>query len=283
VIQSNTPTENFRTVSSGRQRARAWAFLALRGILSRCSPAIAGTGPEWMFRWLGFFEAPEPAEIIANYLRGYLLFGRNTRSGHWFHWYTLPMRSVITRATARVPKNKQRLLNRGDFEFRYNQDVEQIMRGCQQGRDGWLTEQAVDVYLGLRRLGLVASVGTYREGKLIGGFWGLSIGHVFAIMSMFHLESNTGSMALASLCDTVSHGGQWSIIDCGGPGDHWSRHGAENLTVRQFSALVTRQLCDAEQDFNYSRWTKNASRCDDACGMYAASPLESTEESSLHL
>ena len=158
------------TANSLRQWARAGTFLALRGILSRSSPAIPGTGPEWMFRWLGFFEPPQPAEIIANYLRGYLFFGRNTPKGHWFHWYTLPVRSVITRATARVPKTQQRLLTRGDFEFRYDQDLEQIMRGCQQGRDGWLTEDAVQIYLGLQRLGLIASVGTYRDGKLIGGW-----------------------------------------------------------------------------------------------------------------
>ena len=226
-----------------------------------------------MFRWLGFFEAPEPAEIIANYLRGYLLFGRNTPHGHWFHWYAIPTRSIITRATVRVPKNKQRLLDRGDFEFRYNQDVEQVMRGCQQGRDGWLTEDAVHVYLDLRRLGLIASVGTYREGKLIGGFWGLSVGRVFAIMSMFHLESNTGSMALASLCDTVSRGAQWTVIDCGGPGEHWTRHGAENLTLRQFSALVTSQLCTGDQSLDYTRWTTLESRSPLSDVTYASPPL----------
>jgi hypothetical protein len=69
-----------------RQLAREWTFLAIRGLLRRFHPQIAGTRPESLFRWLGFFERPEPAEIIANYLRGYVLFGRNTRYGEWFHW-----------------------------------------------------------------------------------------------------------------------------------------------------------------------------------------------------
>lgn len=266
-----------------RQMARGWAFLATRGLLGRLNPQIAGARTEWIFRWLGFFERPEPAEIIANYLRGYLLFGRNTPYGEWFHWYSLPIRSVITHHTAQVPKSKRRLLRSGEFEIRYDQDLEQIMRSCQTGRDGWLTESAVRVYLDMQKLGLIASVGTYRDGQLVGGFWGLSVGRVFGLMSMFHLESNAGSMALAALSDAVSHGGRWSIIDCGGPGEHWRQYGARNLSIPQFSALVTSQLFGADQSLDYSRWTKRESSCETNRGVtYAVSPLVPTEEGSFH-
>ena len=87
-----------------RKMASGWTFLATRGLLRRLNPQIVGARTEWIFRWLGFFERPEPAEIIANYLRGYLLFGRKTPYGEWFHWYSLPTRSVITRYTAQVPR-----------------------------------------------------------------------------------------------------------------------------------------------------------------------------------
>jgi leucyl/phenylalanyl-tRNA--protein transferase len=263
--------------------AREWTFLASRGLLRHLNPQIAGTRPEWLFRWLGFFERPEPAEIVANYLRGYLLFGRNTPHGEWFHWYSLPARSVITRDTAQVPRSKRRFLHNGEFEFRYDQDVEQILRFCQTGRDGWLTESAVRVYLDMQKLGLITSIGTYRDGRLVGGFWGLSVGRVFAIMSMFHLESNAGSLALAYLSDAVRRGGRWSIIDCGGPGDHWDRHGAQNLNVPEFSALVTSQLFDTDHGLDYSRWTKRESNGETNCGLtYTVSPLVPTEESSSH-
>lgn len=236
--------------------AREWTFLASRGLLRRFHPQIPGTRPESLFRWLGFFERPEPAEIIANYLRGYVLFGRNTLYGEWFHWYTFPERSVITRQTAQVPKKNRRLLQSGKYEFRYDQDVEQIIRFCQNGRDGWLTENMVRVYLDMQKLGLITSVGTYHDGRLVGGFFGLSVGRVFCGMSMFHFESNAGSMALSALIDAVRRGGRWSIIDCVGPGAHWNRYGAQNISIRQFSALVTSQLFDPGQSLDYSRWTK---------------------------
>jgi Leu/Phe-tRNA-protein transferase len=91
----------------------------------------------------------------------------------------------------------------------------------------------------------------------VGGFWGLSVGRVFAIMSMFHLERSAGSLALAALTDSLTHGGRWSIIDCGGPGYHWDRYGARNFSVKRFSALVTRQLLDPGDVDGISNWTQS--------------------------
>lgn len=244
-------------LSSIRNMARSCAFLALRFLSERMNPAVPNNRMESAARWLGFFEAPEPAEIVANYLRGYLLFGRKNSYGQWFHWYRLPARAVITRETAHIPRRQRPLLHRQDVEFRYNQDFELVIRHCQEGRDGWLTEDAVKVCRKMHALGLIGTVGTYREGKLAGGFWGLSIGRVFAIMSMFHVEKSAGSLALAALTDSIANGGRWSFIDCGGPGYHWDRYGAQNLSVKQFSALVTKQLFDPEDANGYSNWTES--------------------------
>src|SRR5579863_7395768 len=123
------------TIHSMRDIARAGAFLTLRGATRRMSPVVPNNRIEAAVRWLGFFEAPEPAEVIANYLRGYLLFGRKNPFGEWFHWYRLPARSVITRENAHVPRRQRPLLHRDDIEFRYNQDFELVIRHCQEGRD----------------------------------------------------------------------------------------------------------------------------------------------------
>jgi leucyl/phenylalanyl-tRNA--protein transferase len=237
--------------------ARASAFLVGRALLRRINPAIPDNRLESAVRWLGFFEPPDPAEVVANYLRGYLLFGRSNPYGQWFHWYRLPARSIITRETAHVPRRQRPLLHRQDVEFRYNQDFELAIRHCQEGRDGWLTDDAIEVYQKMNSLGLIGTVGTYREGQLLGGFWGLSVGRVFAIMSMFHLEKSAGSLALAALTDSLVHGGRWSMIDCGGPGYHWDRYGARNFTVKQFSALVTRQLFEPDVADGPSAWTRS--------------------------
>jgi leucyl/phenylalanyl-tRNA--protein transferase len=252
-------------------------MLAVRG-LHRLNPQITGTTSESIARWLGFFERPEPAEIIANYLRGYYLFGRAASSKDWFHWHKIPVRSVIPRQSAHLHKNRRRQLRGAEFEFHYDQDVEQIMRSCQEGRNGWLTDNAIEVYMGMHKLGLITSLGAYRDGQLVGGFWGLSLGSTVAMMSMFHRESNAGSLLLATLVNDVIQGNRWSLIDCGGPGEHWRRYGAQNLNVKQFSALVTSRLVDPEQKIDYSGWTVCNPVCepiegpDDEAAPFVAAP-----------
>jgi leucyl/phenylalanyl-tRNA--protein transferase len=140
------------------------------------------------------------------------------------------------------------ILRRTAMEVKYDQDVEAIIQYCSKGREGWLTPEAVDLYLGMHERGLIATVGTYRDGMLIGGFWGVSIGPVFAVMSMFHLEKNAGAVAVAKFTETVAQRGcRWSIIDLGHPGTFWDKFGTRAVTARDFSSLVTNELLKSAQ------------------------------------
>lgn len=226
------------------QRAtRRFASAALHGVFQRLNPTLLGSRTEHLVRRIGFFRAPAPAEVVANYLRGYLLFGRENLSEDasraWFHWYWVPERAVITKRTASVPRRLRPLLHRGDPEIRFDEGIEEIIRRCAAGRIGWLTPQAVDFYLGMLRLNLVAGVGAYREGKLVGGLWGLAIGRNFGLMSMFHVENNAGALALAALAESVSRGGRFASIDCGAASPNWDRYGARMMPVADFAAMVT--------------------------------------------
>ena len=221
-----------------KKASRICAFVVIRYLFQPFNPAIVGSRAESLVRRLGFLQIPEPAEIIANYLRGYILFGRSCPYGSWFHWYWGEKRGIMTPATATVPKRLRSILRRGDFEFRFDQDVEAIIRQCREGREGWLTQEVVNIYLDMNKLGLVSTVGVYQTGQLVGGFWGLSVGGVFGIMSMFHKEKNAGAMAVAALAQNVAHERRWAIIDCG-TGPFWEKFGARPIKSKEFSALVT--------------------------------------------
>lgn len=237
------------TASVLQRSLRNMAFRALRGLFQPVNPTVLGNPAERLVRRMGFFGAPASAEILANYLRGFLLFGRdgisNGPPGAWFHWYWVPERAVITRETASIPRRLRPLLHRGDPELRFDEDMEEIVRRCADGRGGWLTPQAVEVYMEMLRLGLVSSVGAYRDGQLVGGLWGLAIGRTFALMSMFHSENNAGALALAALAESVSQGGRFAAIDCGGPSPNWDRYGARMMPVQEFAAMVTGDVLGA--------------------------------------
>lgn len=234
-----------RNVSTVPKRlGRASAFLAARFLFGSINPTIFGNRAERLTRKLGFFQAPTPAEVVANYLRGFVLFGRSNPYGPWFHWFWAPTRAVILPETANVPRNMRRLQRQGQLQVHCDRDVETIVQHCLQGREGWLTPEAADVYLDMHKLGLIASVGVYREDRLVGGLWGLTIGRVLAIMSLFHLENHAGALAFATVAEIVAQRGRWQIADCGTPNPHWERYGAVDIPVRQFSEMVTMNVMD---------------------------------------
>jgi leucyl/phenylalanyl-tRNA--protein transferase len=191
---------------------------------------------------LGSLITPTAPDILANYTRGLLLGGRAPSCDTTFAWNNRPMRAVITRETAKVPKKLRAIQRRTELEVRYDQDFEAIIAHCQEGREGWLTPALAQVYRDVDALGCIATVATYRDGKLASGLWGIQIGRVLNIMSMFHLENNAGDLALAAIIDIVTAGGRWAIIDLVDLNTHFARYGAREIPQRQFSELIWRTL-----------------------------------------
>jgi leucyl/phenylalanyl-tRNA--protein transferase len=101
----------------------------------------------------------------------------------------------------------------------------------------------VALYLEMQKLGLVATVGTYRDGQLVGGLFGLEIGRVFSISSMFHRENNAGAMAISAIVgDIATQQGRWSLIECGLMNSTWLMYGAKEVSLSEFSHRVIQNL-----------------------------------------
>ncbi len=188
---------------------------------------------------------PTVAEIVGNYARGLLLSGRAAGDGeaNGFEWLYHPLRTVITRDTAHVPKRLRPILRRGDLEVRFNQDFDAIIEQCQaQHGAGWLTAELIDVYRDVHRHGFAGAVGTYRAGQLVGGFWGVQLGRVFSIGSMFHTEDHAGAVALATVAESLSGDGPWSVVDCVSLNANFARYGFTEIPAEQFTELVLSNL-----------------------------------------
>ena len=189
-------------------------------------------------------STPTAPEVISNYTRGLVLFGRSDARWVKFEWRSFPTRAVITPETANVPKNHRRFQRRTEKDKRFDQDFEKIIRSCQEGRTGWIwiTPALIEVYREVRRLGFVSTVGTYRDGRLVGGLWGIGIGRVFGVMSMFHREDHAGSLAVAALVDAVLSEDRWSVIDFGVLTPNFQMYGAREIPAEHFRELIWSNL-----------------------------------------
>ena len=91
----------------------------------------------------------------------------------------------------------------GRFEVTSDRDFAGVISGCATAggrtRRTWLTAPMIAAYRRLFDLGHAHSVEVWREGKLVGGTYGVAIGGLFAGESMFHVERDASKVALAYL------------------------------------------------------------------------------------
>jgi len=92
---------------------------------------------------------------------------------------------------------------------------------------GWITRSIKAAYLRLHNLGYAHSVETRdRDGNLVGGLYGLSVGSLFAGESMFHHQTDASKAALVALVEKISTLPDW-LIDT-----QWSTPHLASLGVR---------------------------------------------------
>ena len=77
----------------------------------------------------------------------------------------------------------------------------------------WITEEMISAYLRLHELGFSHSAEAWREGELLGGLYGVSIGSCFFGESMFALGGDASKVAFVALVRQLACWGV-DLVDC---------------------------------------------------------------------
>lgn len=133
-------------------------------------------------------------------------------------WCSPDPRLVLFPDQLRVSRSLRRAIRQQRFEIRFDAAFEAVMLGCaavpRDGQHGtWITSNMLTAYTALHRLGHAHSVEAYREGRLVGGLYGVSLGRAFFGESMFSLASDASKVALHALCRRLI-AWRFHLIDC---------------------------------------------------------------------
>ena len=146
----------------------------------------------------------DPAVLVRAYREG--IFPMGMEDGD-LGWFSPDPRGIVPLDTFHVPSRLARVLRRGVFEVRVDARFEDVMRACAQREDDdgtWITEEIIESYVALHRLGMAHSVETWRDGQLVGGLYGVHLGGAFFGESMFHRVTDASKVALAALVDRMT-------------------------------------------------------------------------------
>jgi leucyl/phenylalanyl-tRNA--protein transferase len=165
-------------------------------------------------------------------------------------WWSPDPRFVLYPSKLKVPKSLDRVLRKQIFTLTIDHCFSDVIHQCRSVKrpdqpGTWITSQIKKGYIALHEAGHAHSVEAWREGKLVGGLYGVSIGRCFFGESMFALEPDASKCAFVSLVRALrAHG--CPLIDCQVHTDHLERFGAEEIPRAQFLQEIQNHLQDAE-------------------------------------
>ena len=158
-------------------------------------------------------------------------------------WWSPNPRMVLFVDEFKLPRSLRKVVHQRRFEIRVDTAFRRVMAGCAEPRNGqsgtWITPQVIEAYSILHEHGYAHSIESWREGRLVGGLYGVAVGRMFYGESMFARESDASKVALVKLIALLKHF-DMPMIDCQQETEHLARFGGRAVTRRTFAGWLTR-------------------------------------------
>lgn len=160
-------------------------------------------------------------------------------------WVEPPMRGVLPLDSFHLPRRLARTVRSGRFEIRVDTDFEAVIEGCAAPKSGrrltWINQPIRELYGELFRMGHVHTVEAWREGRLVGGLYGLKLGAAFFGESMFSDERDASKVALVDLVTRLRRGG-FRLLDTQFLTAHLEQFGAIEIPRDEYVMLLDEAL-----------------------------------------
>jgi leucyl/phenylalanyl-tRNA--protein transferase len=153
-------------------------------------------------------------------------------------------RGVLPLEGVHIPRRLARTVRSQTFEVRIDSAFDAVIEACAASRPGrletWINAPIQQLYGDLFARGLAHSVECWRDGQMVGGLYGVSLGAAFFGESMFSTERDASKVALAHLVARLKVG-EYRLLDTQFITDHLMQFG----TVEIARADYRRQLSKA--------------------------------------
>lgn len=161
-------------------------------------------------------------------------------------WWSPDPRFVLFPEELKVSKSMKVLLKRNAFDWTMNQAFGQVIASCQKisrpDQDGtWINQAVIDGYTALFQAGYAMSAEAWQGDKLVGGLYGVRLGHLFFGESMFSEKSNASKFAFIKLVEQLKEQGV-VLIDCQVHSEHLESLGARMIPREAFMKILKSEL-----------------------------------------
>ncbi len=152
-------------------------------------------------------------------------------------WVDPQVRGVMPLETFHAPRRLRKTIRSGVFEIRCNTTFAEVLKLCGESRENrletWINPLIENAVHKLFDMGFAHSVETWRDGKMVGGLYGIALGGAFFGESMFSRFRDASKVALVHLVARLRLGG-FTLLDVQFLTDHLLQFGASEIPARQY-------------------------------------------------
>ncbi len=160
-------------------------------------------------------------------------------------WWSPDPRAVLIPSQIHISKSLRKTLRQGMFKVTIDTAFSDVIQECAKltadRRGTWITNEMINAYLKLHRMGIAHSFEVWFQDQLVGGLYGLNMGNLFFGESMFSRVPDASKVAFVYLAKQLEKWG-FKLIDCQVPNPHLASLGACKIPRAQFKEYLVNFL-----------------------------------------
>ena len=181
-----------------------------------------------------------PELLLSAYASGIFPMAEGRDSTEVF-WVDPRHRGILPLDGFHVSRTLSKRLRKGDYRIALSTDLDAVLDGCADRDETWINGTIRDLTRALFDAGRAHTLEVWRDGRIIGGVYGITLGGAFFGESMFSRETDASKIALAWLVDHLKRTG-FTLFDTQFITPHLTSLGAIEIPRKTYRARLAHAL-----------------------------------------
>lgn len=153
------------------------------------------------------------------------------------NWYLPEIRTIIPLNSYNIPRSTRKVIVDKNFEIKFDNDFEGVLEGCADRESTWISDELKTAYRRLKKRGHIHTVETWKDGKLVGGLYGVTFRGAFFGESMFSKVSQASKASLVALLKHLTEK-DFVLLDVQYMTEHLKMFGAVEISFEEYNKLL---------------------------------------------
>lgn len=154
------------------------------------------------------------------------------------YWVEPRDRAILPLDGFKLSRSLAKRLRSNTFQVTADMAFGEVVRRCAERPETWINGEIEQSYNRLHTLGYAHSIECWRDGRLAGGLYGVSLGAAFFGESMFSAARDASKVALAWLVARLK-AGNYRLLDCQFMTPHLASLGAIEVSQKDYVSSLS--------------------------------------------